>query len=308
MTRLQLAFATFILATSTDAAAGAAYYWVEPACASPDCGYVVARVDQPVTTCPDGLTWFACWVPTVEGVDVPDVDAPLGVIARGAFADDGALAATEAWQAGTASGWPLGVPVRVDDSGIRCVQAPCLSLVERRLDGTGETLIADLDFSLTGASDDELATAWTALAEGDLIVFGFRTSVTGPGGTEKARAVTQYYVPVSDGCYVGGCSSQVCSDDPDVVTTCEWLPEYACYQDATCARQPDGACGWTPTPELLACLADPPPGPMSPAECESLGGFVRGDIGDGSVTCEPDEDYLGDVATGIEGGVCCATP
>jgi hypothetical protein len=38
---------------------------------------------------------------------------------------------------------------------------------------------------------------------------------------------------------------------------------YACYRDAACERQPDGACGWTPTAELGACLAShqPPPGP-----------------------------------------------
>ena len=58
-----------------------------------------------------------------------------------------------------------------------------------------------------------------------------------------------------DGCYIGGCSAQVCSDDPDVITTCEWLEEYACYRNATCERQADGECGWTETDLLLQCLA-----------------------------------------------------
>jgi len=58
-------------------------------------------------------------------------------------------------------------------------------------------------------------------------------------------------------CRPTGCSGIVCSDE-DVITTCEYRPEYACYQSATCARQPDGACGWTQTPELEACLANPP--------------------------------------------------
>ena len=57
-----------------------------------------------------------------------------------------------------------------------------------------------------------------------------------------------------DGCFIGGCSSQLCSDQGGVGSTCEWLEEYACYRTATCERQPDGACGWTPTPELTACL------------------------------------------------------
>jgi eight-cysteine-cluster-containing protein len=62
-------------------------------------------------------------------------------------------------------------------------------------------------------------------------------------------------VPGSDGtCFIGGCSSQICSDQEDVVSTCEWREEYACYKTATCARQADGRCGWTPTPELRACL------------------------------------------------------
>jgi eight-cysteine-cluster-containing protein len=58
--------------------------------------------------------------------------------------------------------------------------------------------------------------------------------------------------PASD-CHPTGCSGQVCADD-DVITTCEWREEYACYMSATCERQSDGRCGWTPTPELTACL------------------------------------------------------
>ena len=57
------------------------------------------------------------------------------------------------------------------------------------------------------------------------------------------------------GCFIGGCSSQICSDQSDIVSTCEWLEEYACYRTATCERQDDGACGWTATPELDACLS-----------------------------------------------------
>lgn len=57
-----------------------------------------------------------------------------------------------------------------------------------------------------------------------------------------------------DGCYVGGCSGQVCSDSPDVATTCEWRPEYACYEDATCERQDNDECGWTETEALRSCL------------------------------------------------------
>jgi len=39
-----------------------------------------------------------------------------------------------------------------------------------------------------------------------------------------------------------------------MMTTCEWRDEYACYQTATCERQPDGA--WL----IDGCELAPPPG------------------------------------------------
>ncbi len=57
-------------------------------------------------------------------------------------------------------------------------------------------------------------------------------------------------------CVKGGCSGTVCSPaGEEVMTTCEWREEYACYQDATCEVQPDGKCGWTMTDALTSCLA-----------------------------------------------------
>lgn len=70
------------------------------------------------------------------------------------------------------------------------------------------------------------------------------TGGTGVGGTSA-----------TGDCYVGGCSSQLCTDDPGGgVSTCEWRDEYACYSTATCERQGDGQCGWTKTDELEKCL------------------------------------------------------
>lgn len=57
----------------------------------------------------------------------------------------------------------------------------------------------------------------------------------------------------TDGCKRTGCSGQICSDE-DVVTTCEFRPEYACYQAAVCERQLNGECGWTETEDLTQCL------------------------------------------------------
>lgn len=62
-----------------------------------------------------------------------------------------------------------------------------------------------------------------------------------------------------NGCIITGCSGQICSDK-EVITTCEFKEEYACYKstNAKCERQNppagEGECGWTPTEELVACL------------------------------------------------------
>jgi hypothetical protein len=68
---------------------------------------------------------------------------------------------------------------------------------------------------------------------------------------------------VTGDCYVGGCSAQICSDQKDVVSNCEFKNEYACYKTATCERQTNGQCGWTQTPALVSCLKNSPNGTIS---------------------------------------------
>lgn len=61
------------------------------------------------------------------------------------------------------------------------------------------------------------------------------------------------------GCAPTGCSGQICAElGSEIMTTCEFRPEYVCYRAAVCERQADGECGFTDTPELRACLANPP--------------------------------------------------
>lgn len=57
-------------------------------------------------------------------------------------------------------------------------------------------------------------------------------------------------------CYIGGCSSEICSDKDDVVSACMYKEEFACYKTATCERQQNGQCGWTQTPALATCIAN----------------------------------------------------
>ncbi len=64
------------------------------------------------------------------------------------------------------------------------------------------------------------------------------------------------------GCVPAGCSGQVCaelSEASNIVTTCEYRAEYACYALTKCERQASGLCGWTQTSEFTSCLSNPPP-------------------------------------------------
>ncbi len=72
---------------------------------------------------------------------------------------------------------------------------------------------------------------------------------------EGILSVTGIITPTPQArCFVGGCSSHICSDDPNVASSCEYREEYGCYRTATCERQSNGACGWTETAVLRACI------------------------------------------------------
>lgn len=64
----------------------------------------------------------------------------------------------------------------------------------------------------------------------------------------------------------------------------------------------DGASAGSGAEASEVCGAD---APATPAHCQCLGGYVRGDIGDGQITCPPGETQLERVQQGIEGAVCC---
>lgn len=74
---------------------------------------------------------------------------------------------------------------------------------------------------------------------------GATTTISNSNNTTTPKA--------SGGCRVTGCSGEVCSDT-DVVSTCEYRPEYACYRQANCERQANGSCGFTMTPTLDRCI------------------------------------------------------
>lgn len=79
---------------------------------------------------------------------------------------------------------------------------------------------------------------------------------------EAGRAVCQPEAPepgacsTDSDCFQTGCSGQLCAAQ-DVITTCEFREEFACFQDpatTTCGCD-GGRCAFADTPELEACLA-----------------------------------------------------
>ena len=87
---------------------------------------------------------------------------------------------------------------------------------------------------------------------------GFGCSESSPLGDGHCSRIFEItsneFEVVGATCVVGGCSGQLCADEP-LASTCEWRPHYACYRDAHCGRfGPAGSCGWEQTAELAACL------------------------------------------------------
>lgn len=253
-------------------------------CASPMCGgFFLSRVNRTTTTCHNGTTATKCYTPVLDwseaNLDQGQQDKLIGAAAkinstfalvRGRFAPKntttpqpnlGRFIVTEAWIA-EGPNVADGVFARVTQNGIRCIAAPCPSLTEKGLNTANTANISDLDFTPSDLSDREVqgfVDQYTA--PGGIIVAGDRYTFKFQGRSGKGRTVTNAFhrlanAPAAD-CFVGGCSSQLCTDHEGAISTCEWRPEYACYQDAnaTCERQPSGQCGWTPTAELTSCLA-----------------------------------------------------
>jgi hypothetical protein len=273
-------------ASKADAPGGTyTYYFVQAdlrKCASPVCGGVFYRLANATkTTCLDGSKAAKCYAATDSLTGLGLAETALGkvndalangeVLMRatigtktysgvGTFAK---LNAKEAWLAQTSNAIE-GPLMKMEDSGVRCIAAPCDSFKESKLNSAITAMIADIKWDDSGASDRLIGTALDKMHSDGLIVAGYRSYVHGPAGTGKARDVSNLFLKVTNEpaqaeCFVGGCSGQVCSDQEGVITTCEFKPEYACYHTATCEVQTDGQCGWTQTSELQACLANATP-------------------------------------------------
>jgi hypothetical protein len=252
-------------------------------CASPSCGgYFLHRLNRSSTVCHNGASRWSCYVPGLDYTESnlgADLQAALNeaatrdamsygaiAIVRGRFAPQsytgfgnlGRFIVTEAWVAENDS-ISEGVFTRVHDNGVRCITTPCPTIGEKALNTSRTANVHGLDWSYANLDDDQISKLANEMVStpGGIIIAGDRYTYRENNQNAKGRTVTAAYRRLVDqSCYVGGCSGQICSDQEGVISTCEWRDEYACYQTATCARQPDGQCGWTPTEELNSCLAE----------------------------------------------------
>jgi hypothetical protein len=246
-------------------------------CVFPLCGGVFAQaLNRLSTRCAEGRRRTECYAAEVDwsalNLSEAQANAAHAAISQGRvlikgrllkknygnFGALGELKVDEAWEAATEAP-AQGVFYRVASNNIVCIAAPCLSFREEKLNSPQHQDIAGIDLSRVGASASQLnaANAQLSQAEG-LLAAAWHYTARGAAGKAKALRARQFYLPLSaespQACYVGGCSGQLCSERSDAVSTCEYLPEYACYRSAQCERQGDGGCGWTPSAELQACL------------------------------------------------------
>ncbi len=237
-------------------------------CVSPLCGgYFVKRVNMSSTRCANGRFISECYVAGIDWHGQPEADIGHllvrgSIVARrhGKFGNLGELRVSESWTT-ISDNQPVGTYYLVRDRGVRCITFPCPTHHEAKLNSSFSRNIAGVNLEGAGLGENNAPIVNAAMTgpEG-VIVTGTDVVVTGPGGRSFELKATQVYVrkkPESSSmkpCIKTGCSSQVCSDH-NVITTCEFRPEYACYQKAVCERQTDGNCGFTKTRELTACLA-----------------------------------------------------
>ena len=246
-------------------------------CAFPKCGgYFVRRVNHPLTRCVNGKFMKECYVAKIDWNGHPQIEVN-GALLRGKIVTKshesgkpsmallpiiGEFGVTESWQS-AGDQISNGVFYRVKDRGIRCITHPCLTHQEVKLNSTAQRSIAGVDLSRARVPESRVSEAFEQMTRPEgVIIAGYHVPVTGPGGKSIMLKASQFYLRLvkdlgsktNKACIRTGCSGQVCADS-EMITTCEWRPEYACYKGARCERQSDGKCGFTMTRELKACLA-----------------------------------------------------
>lgn len=249
-------------------------------CPSPRCGGVFIRpANRSFMQCADGAARPECHVPQLrlpagqlDATQQAALDAALAagtLLVRGQRlpqevslqmpkAGGEQLLVGQAWYPED-GGAAAGVFYRVRPSALQCVTAPCPRYRANVLNSPYSTVYVD---TVTPGSQT-IPKRWrnrVVEQSPGLLVAGKLHTVRTSGGTRMLLSVNRSYAPLmwqppgKASCYVGGCSGEVCSATPGVVTTCIYKPEYACYSNARCERQTTGLCGWTRPDDMERCL------------------------------------------------------
>lgn len=183
-------------------------------CASPMCGGIfVKSVNSSYTLCADGKRAKECYVAeenyTKLGFD-PFSANPNGtfntqLLLRGTVSKSktpnvgklGVFTALAAYRPANDTD-PTGTFYGLEDKGIRCITTPCFSLNEYTLNSRSVRTISDLDFSKVKASEEDLASAYLLIGEGDVVpAAGVNMRVRQVTGSGIKMQANQFYLPIS---------------------------------------------------------------------------------------------------------------
>jgi hypothetical protein len=124
-----------------------------------------------------------------------------------------------------------------------------ISYFKNRLDTIPKTY--DECVSREGSRIQESYPATCITREGDYFVQPIDAPAALPNSDTSAPSTLKQ-------CKRTGCSGQFCVEitAEEVISTCEYRAEYACYQAAPCEVQPDGECGFTDSIALKTCIEE----------------------------------------------------
>ncbi len=152
-------------------------YVVQPdprLCPSPLCGgYWVSRANHARTRCHDGLLRPRCYVaiavskmtrkPLTAGLPANAlVQAAIGPWTFEGFGELGAVVVAEVWEP-VGRELPTGDFFSLRDIGVRCIRAPCFSLLAWRLNRPYRVTVSDVDLGLARSTPETLRRAEAAL-------------------------------------------------------------------------------------------------------------------------------------------------
>jgi hypothetical protein len=141
-------------------------------CPSPLCGgYWVALANRGRTRCSDGARRPRCYVArAVDEAGTPlEAGVPDGALSRAeiepwefqGFGELGQLVVTDARL--PAGQTRSGVFYRVRDLGVRCIRAPCFSMLAERVNGSSRVTVSELGLGLVRLTDEQRRRAEAAL-------------------------------------------------------------------------------------------------------------------------------------------------